>query len=304
MSDGTNVTANDQYKDRLFNFIFGREENREWTLSLYNAVNRSDYTDASVIEFNTLKDVLYLGMRNDTSFLISDIMSVYEHQSTYNPNMPLRLMGYVDKLYAGYLSANRLNKFGSTFVHLPVPKLVVFYNGKTDTEDEVLLKLSDSFDEQHREEADIEVRVRMLNVNYGRNRELMERCKPLGEYAWFIEEIRKNRKTHELTAAVRNAIRSMPDDFLLREFLVLHLKEVEGMLEMDYDAEEIHELFKEEGRKEERLNTERERKRADKAEEQAAKENERADKAEEQAAKERERAERAEARLRELGINS
>ncbi len=143
----------------------------------------------------------------------------------------------------------------------------------------------------------------MLNVNYGRNRELMERCKPLGEYAWFIEEIRKNRKTHELTAAVRNAIKSMPDDFLLREFLVLHLKEVEGMLEMDYDAEEIHELFKEEGRKEERLNTERERKRADKAEEQAAKENERADKAEEQAAKERERAERAEARLRELGIN-
>lgn len=132
----------------------------------------------------------------------------------------------------------------------------------------------------------IEVRVRMLNVNHGRNKELMERCKPLEEYAWFIGEIRKNWKPRELTAAVRNAVKSMPDNFLIKEFLVIHLKEVEGMLEMDYDAEEIHELFKEEGRKEERLNTERERERADS-------EKERADKAEE-------RINELEARLREL----
>ena len=250
MSDGSNVAANTKYKDRLFNYIFGREENREWTLSLYNAVNHSNYTDPSVIEFNTLEDALYLGMRNDTSFLVSDIMSVYEHQSTYNPNMPLRMLGYVDRLYAGYLSSYRLNKYGSFLVTLPIPKLVVFYNGHTDTEDEVLLRLSDSFDEKKRTEADIEVRVRMLNVNYGRNRDLMEKCKPLYEYAWFVEEVRKNRKHTELEAAVRKAIKSIPEDFILKKFLTIHLKEVEGMLEMDYDAEEIQELFKEDGRKE------------------------------------------------------
>ncbi len=72
MSDGTNVTINREYKDRLFNFIFGRDENKAWTLSLYNAVNGSDYADPSMIEFNTLEDALYLGMKNDTSFIISD----------------------------------------------------------------------------------------------------------------------------------------------------------------------------------------------------------------------------------------
>lgn len=255
MSDVTKVTINREYKDRLFNFIFGREENKAWTLSLYNAVNGSDYTDPSMIEFNTLEDALYLGMRNDTSFIISDILSVYEHQATYNPNMPLRMMGYVDKLYSGYLSANRLNKYGSVLVKLPIPKLVVFYNGLQDAEDEIILKLSDSFDVRHRAEADIEIRVKMFNVNHGRNRELMGKCKPLKEYAWFIDEIRKNKKHLELVEAVRKAIMTLPDEFIIKDFLLIHTKEVEGMLEMDYDVEEIHELFREEGREEGRDKT-------------------------------------------------
>ncbi len=79
MTDERNAMVNKKHKDRLFNFIFGREENREWTLSLYNAINGSHYTDASQIEFNSLEDVLYLDMKNDTSFIISDIISVYEH---------------------------------------------------------------------------------------------------------------------------------------------------------------------------------------------------------------------------------
>ena len=95
MSNETTEHVNREYKDRLFTFIFGSEQNREWTLSLYNAVNGSHYTDASLIRFNTLKDMLYMEMRNDTSFLISDVLSVYEHQSTPNPNMPLRLLQYV-----------------------------------------------------------------------------------------------------------------------------------------------------------------------------------------------------------------
>ena len=88
------VTVNKEHKDRLFNYIFGSEENREWTLSLYNAVNGSHYTDASLIEFNTLKEVLYLSMRNDTSFIISGILYLYEHQSSFNPNMPGALTKY------------------------------------------------------------------------------------------------------------------------------------------------------------------------------------------------------------------
>ena len=250
MSKIENVTVNSKHKDRLFNFLFGQEENRKWTLSLYNAVNGSDHDDESMIEFNTLEDVMYLSMKNDTSFLIGNIMSVYEHQSTFNPNMPLRMMEYVGRLYSGYISRNRFNKYGERLIMLPTPKLVVFYNGMKEQADEVMLRLSDSFDKGHRNEADIEVRVRMLNVNHGRNKELMEKCKPLAEYAWFIEEIRKNRKEHDTEVSVKLAIEAMPDDFVIKGFLIGHMKEIEGMLDTEYNEAEVKELFKEEGREE------------------------------------------------------
>ena len=120
---------NIQYKDRLFNFIFGSEENKAWTLSLYNAVNGSSYTDPTAIEINTIKEVMYLGMHNDVSFLISDNMNLYEQQSTYNPNMPLRFLQYAGNLYEKYIVQHELNKYSSTLLALPVPKLVFFYNG-------------------------------------------------------------------------------------------------------------------------------------------------------------------------------
>ena len=97
--DGTEtVTVNREYKDRLFTFIFGSEENRAWTLSLYNAVNGSDYTDEKQIQITTISTVLYLGMHNDVSFLISDDMNLYDQQSTFNPNMPLRKLQYAARL--------------------------------------------------------------------------------------------------------------------------------------------------------------------------------------------------------------
>ena len=250
MSEERNVTVNHEYKDRLFNFIFGRDENREWTLSLYNAINDSHYTDASLLEFNTLEDVLYIKMRNDTSFIISDILSVYEHQSSFNPNMPLRLLNYVGNLYSGYVSKNRLNKYGEKLIMLPTPKLVVFYNGVKERDDEVILRLSDSFSEEHRADSDIEVRVRMLNVNYGHNDNLMKICKPLAEYSWLINEIRKNQKANNIKSAADEAIRAMPVEFLIRGFLISHKAEVEGMLDTEYNEAEVKELFKEEGRQE------------------------------------------------------
>ena len=84
-----------------------------------------------------------------------------------------------------------MNKYGGRLLQLPIPKLVVFYNGKKEQPDEMILKLSDSFPEGS--DADIEVKVRMLNVNVGRNRLLLEACKPLGEYSWLVDEIRRNK---------------------------------------------------------------------------------------------------------------
>ena len=242
---------NPQYKDRLFNFLFGSEENKAWTLSLYNAVNGSAYTDPSVIEITTIREVMYLGMHNDVSFLIADDMTLYEQQSTYNPNMPLRLLQYAGNLYEKYVKERKMNKYGSDLLELPVPKLVVFYNGRKDQPDEKMLYLSDSFPKGA--ESDIEVRVRMLNVNFGRNQELLNACKPLREYAWLVEEVRKNNTTHDetgMSSAVDKAINEMPNDFVIKPFLEAHRAEVKGMLLTEYNEAEQMELFKEDGRRE------------------------------------------------------
>ena len=272
------IRVNEKHKDRLFNFIFGQEENREWTLSLYNAINGSNYTDASLIEFNTLEGVLYMNMKNDTSFIISGIWNVYEHQSSFNPNMPYRMLEYIVELFSGYVKVNKLNKYGSSLMKFPIPKLVVFYNGIEEKEDEVILRLSDSFDESETE-ADIEVKVRMLNVNFGRNKAIMQVWKPLEEYAWVINRIRETQKKYkEVVDAVDEVVESIPNDFVIRDLLIRNRAEVYGMLDTEYNEAEIRELFMEDGRREERANTERERIRADEAEtraKEAEKENER-----------------------------
>ena len=245
------ATDNVQYKDRLFNFLFGSEENKEWTLSLYNAVNGSHYTDPSMIKITTIREVMYLGMHNDVSFLISNEMNLYEQQSTYNPNMPVRLLQYAGNLYEKYFKENSLNKYGGRLLQLPVPKLVVFYNGKKEQPDEMILKLSDSFPEGS--DADIEVKVRMLNVNIGRNGMLLEACRPLGEYSWLVDEIRRNNTTNDedgMSSAVDRAISDMPDSFVIKSFLELHRTEVKGMLLTEYNEAEAMELFREEGRAE------------------------------------------------------
>ena len=232
------ISASREHKDRLFNFIFGRPENKKWTLSLYNAVNGTSYKDETKIEFNTLEEYLYVHMKNDTSFLFVGYISLYEHQSTYNPNMPLRMMQYISAVYDGYISSNDLDKYGEELLQIPTPKLIVFYNGTKDEPDEKILKLSDSFSESTRKNADIEVKVRMININYGRNKELMEACRPLYEYSWFVQTIRQFRKKiKDIGEAVGKALGVMPNDFILKPFLMEHMAEVANML-----SEELQEL--------------------------------------------------------------
>ena len=178
---------------------------------------------------------MYLGMHNDVSFLIAGEMNLYEQQSSYNPNMPLRLLQYTGNLYEKYAKQHKLNKYGSALLMLPIPKLVVFYNGNTDQPDEQILRLSDSFPKGA--DSDIEVKVRMLNVNSGRNQRLLEICE------------------EGAGSAIDLAISAMPDRFVIKPFLVAHKAEVKGMLLTEYNEAEQMELFKEDGRREGILDT-------------------------------------------------
>lgn len=261
---------NTKHKDRLFCFLFGREENKKWTLSLYNAVNGSSHTDPDMIRITTMGDILYMGMKNDVSFIIEAIMNLYEQQSTYNPNMPVRELMYVAKLYDKYIHEHKLNIYGDKLVPLPIPKLVVFYNGTEEHGDEIL-ELKDAFQAEKeaditkdspkeenvekkpdiigREEIipDIAVRVRMLNINYGRNKELLDACKPLEEYAWLVQRIRKYGKKMEIEEAVDQAINELPENFEIRTFLVGHRAEVKSMCITEYNEAETMQLFEEQG---------------------------------------------------------
>ena len=272
---------NPRYKDRLFCKIFGREKHKDYALSLYNAVNHSNYTDQSELEIITLEDAVYIKMKNDVAYLISDNIAVYEHQSTVNDNMPIRGFMYFGELYSKILKGNRTNIYGRRLVKIPTPQYIVFYNGTDDYPEVKKLKLSDAFmDPGHGDE--FEFTATVFNINLGKNEKLLESCKPLKEYSIFVDTVRRKGRKMPAERAVDEAVRECIRNNILKDVLSEERSSV--MLEMlsSFDEKVYEEGLREEGREEgrkegreegrkegreeERRNTEHERERADKAE--------------------------------------
>ena len=242
----TKVSANIKYRDRLFKAIFGKPENKEWTLSLYNAINGSHYQNADDIEFTTIDDVLYMSMKNDVSFLVEDIMNLYEQQSTYNPNMPMRMFIYAGKIYSNFIENNEnYSRFSSKLQKAPAPKCICFYNGTAEMEEKKILKLSDAFGIEN---PDIDVKVTMLNINYGHNKALLDACKPLNEYSWFVDSVVTNKKkTGSIEKAFDITLDQMDKDALIRPFLMKNKAEVKDMFLTEYDEARTHAEFRADG---------------------------------------------------------
>ena len=130
------------YKDRLFCALFGSEERKNLTLELYNALNGTNYTNAEDIQINTIEDVVYLGMRNDVSFLLANEINLYEHQSTWSPNIPLRAFYYVEHVVESYLYDTGKNNevYGNKLVKIPTLKIVVLYNVNEKSSTDAIFK--------------------------------------------------------------------------------------------------------------------------------------------------------------------
>ncbi len=237
--------VNRKYKDVLFRFIF---RDKKDLLSLYNAINGTDYKNPEELEINTLENVIYMKMKNDLSFLVGASMNLYEHQSTWNPNMPLRGLFYFAELYERYINGQGYRLTGSTRIPLPFPNYIVFYNGLEWEAERTELALSEAFEEQREGlRPALECRATILNINSGHNRELMEKCRRLHEYAEFIQRIRDNlQKGMALEKAVEKSIEYCLAHGILADILRKCQMEVQNMLLEEYDEKAEREYLRKE----------------------------------------------------------
>ena len=282
---GITIESHDAYvrrdhKDTLFRMLFS---DKKELLGLYNALNKTEYTNVDDLTITTLENAIYLSVKNDISFIFQFNLYLYEHQSTINPNIPLRDLFYLSDLLQGLIRNN--NIYSSKLIRIPEPKFVVFYNGTTEQDDILEYRLSNMFFRES-DDPDIDLRVLVLNINENHNPELMAACRTLSEYARLVQRIRDNCKTLPIQDSVIKAVNDCIRDGILKDFLLKHKAEAIKMSIYEFDAEQYARFLREEGaeeghakgleeghakgleegRAEERLNTEREKARADAAE--------------------------------------
>lgn len=239
MRSRNSVKVKQNHKDTLFRMIFSTREN---LLSLYNAVNHSHYTDASELEIVTLKNAVYMNMKNDQAFLLDMQLNLYEHQSTWNPNMPLRFLMYVAKEYQMLVRNQTL--YASALVKVPTPHFVVFYNGETEQEAETILRLSHSF-QQKTDKPELELMVRVLNINLDKKQEVLEACQLLKEYMLLVNKIRRYTDEYkDINQAVEQAVTECIEENILADFLRKNRAEAIEMCIFEYDDKREKELIR------------------------------------------------------------
>ncbi len=274
---------NHKFKDHLFRFLFREKKD---LLSLYNAVNGTDYQNPDDLTIMTLEDVIYLGMKNDVSFLIDGSLNLYEHQSSICPNMPLRGLFYFSQMLQGYVDQKKLNIYSSTKVSLPVPYYIVFYNGTAKLPERSELLLSSLFDdgahtdegnlpgseegaheaekslhqsengtlkvkEDLHKDAALECRAVVLNINAGYNMEIMKKCRTLADYSAFVQKIRDYQKEgFGAPQAVALAIDYCIENEILADVLRRNRGEVTDMILTVYNEKLHNRTLREEGRQE------------------------------------------------------
>ena len=237
------------YRDTLFRMLY---RNKKRLLSLFNAVNGTHYDNPDDLTITTLEGVLYLGMKNDVSCIIDMMMQLYEHQSTVNPNMPLRNLFYVSDLLQKYIYEEGIDIYSRKQIKIPTPKFVVFYNGDEEQPERKEIRLSKAFS-ANTGETNMELVVLQININKGQNEELKAACKTLQEYAEFTERAREHRKEMELEDAIQTTIDECIRDGILKDFLLKNKAEVYHMCLYEFDVELHERVLREEEREEGRL---------------------------------------------------
>ena len=234
-----------QTKDILFRLVFGND--RQALLQLYNALHGTAYTDPHELQIVTLDNAIYISRKNDLAFLLAGSINMYEHQSTLNPNMPVRFLIYLAQEYQLLVESTDKSLYGSELIPLPTPQCVVFYNGTADTPDEYELRLSSAFSNQDVEPA-VEVVVNVININYGHNEHLMQGCGLLSQYAQFVAATREYANKYDNREEAMNAaIEYCIEHGILEDILRKHRSQVLGSLLEEFDEKKYARTLRAEG---------------------------------------------------------
>ena len=241
MAHKKQLTTHRNYKDTVFRMLFSDRKN---LLSLYNAISGSDYDNPEMLEIVTLENAIYMGMKNDLAFIIDTDLFLYEHQSTYNPNMPLRDLFYISSEYQKLVDHKSL--YSSCLLKVPAPQFIVFYNGTEKEKDSWVNHLSEAF-QNLSGNPKLELEVLTININEGHNPELMEQCQTLKEYAQYVNCVRRYAKKFELADAVEQAVDECIHKNILSEFLRKNKAEVIAMSIFEYDEKAVRQVYYEDG---------------------------------------------------------
>jgi predicted transposase YdaD len=239
------MKPNKKYKDSVFTKLFGHD--KKIILELYNAIFNTNYGEDTDIIITTLEDALFMDQINDISFVIDGkLVVLVEHQSTINNNMPLRMLIYMARIYEKICSKESV--YRTRRMEIPTPEFVVLYNGRDKMPDSMEMKLSEMFAKHGKENlTNLELTVRVYNINKGHNPEFAQRCATLDEYETFVAEVYKNEKELKQKEAIIKAVKDCEKKGILKDFLSKHSSEVVNMLFEEFDLDVAKQIWFEEG---------------------------------------------------------
>ena len=228
-----NVNVKRNQKDTVFRMLY---KTKKELLPLFNAVNSTNYESEDELEIVTLENAVYMSMKNDVSCLLDMNLQIYEHQSTINPNMPLRNLMYITKQLEKLIVKKDL--YGRKLITLPNPRFIVFYNGTDEQPETETLYLSSAYEHKEKE-VNLELKVLQLNINKGYNEDIKSKCPSLFQYMQYVDILRENMKSHPLKEAVIITVDYCIEHDILKDFLLANKSEVISMSIFEYD-EELH----------------------------------------------------------------
>lgn len=234
--------SNREVRSSAFTTYFSDPKN---AAQLYAALDGAEVKPEE-IRFTTLEGVLFVARKNDLAFTVRNkVLVISEHQSTINPNMPLRSVIYYGRTMEKLVENDKL--YRRKIIRIPTPEFYVFYNGDEKFPSEKILRLSDSYLENTPEPM-LKLSTKVININLPVNHSVLERCRPLYEYAWFIERIKEHiRQGKDRDTAVRCTVKDCEKNGIMTEFMQEHGAEVSNMLFTQFNMEDALRVNYEEG---------------------------------------------------------